>query len=155
MSHISNTIYSLRKQYGSELRYIEILSSENNRETGERSVIKKAYEVPIVHLPASMLRKFVQDIGYLAANKNFTYGGLNDYDSIGFLYTDFDFDQDLNAYIIWQERRYEKVSIESFNNDEAYLLKVKLIEGALPFDVEPVYAGNILQIAGVASYELN
>jgi hypothetical protein len=155
MSHISNTVYELHKQYGSCIRYIEIESSITNRSTGSKVIKKKVYDVDVVHLPSNLLRKFVQDIGYLAANKNFTYGGLNDFDSIGFLFNDLFFNPDLNGYIIWQNKRFEKVSVDSFNNGESHLLKVKLVQGGLPYDVEPVYGGNILQIAGVASYELN
>lgn len=155
MSHISGIVYSLRQQYGSSVRYLEILSSDTDRVSGSRSIVKKAHDLDIVHLPASMLRKFIQDIGYLAANKNFTYGGLNDYDEVGFLLMNVPFNPDLNGYIVWNNARYEKSNIESFNNGEVYLLKVRRTEGGPPFDVVPVYASSVLQMQGVATYELN
>lgn len=155
MSHISGIVYGLERQYGSCLRYVEILSSDTNRTTGSRAIVKRAVNVDVVHLPASVMRKFVQDIGYLAANKNFTYGGLNDYSEVGFLFRKLSFNPDLNGYTIWNNRRYEKSEVVNFNNGEVYLLKVKLIEGGSPFDVESAYAGNTLQLAGVATYELN
>lgn len=155
MSHISGIVYSLRKQYGSSLRYIELLSSDVNRTTGRRTIVKKTHDIDVVHLPAMLMRKFIQDIGFLAANKNFTYGGLNDFNSVGFLFEDLCFDPNLNGYIVWQEQRYEKTSIENFNNGEAYLLMCKLVQGGEAFDVEPVNAGNTFQMQGVATCELN
>lgn len=155
MSHISNIVYALRQQYGSCIHYVEILSSDIDRTTGSRTIQKKASELEIVHLPASLIQKFIQDIGYLAANKNFTYGAVNEFQTIGFLLMDLTFNPDLDGYVIWNDERHEKVSVDNFNNGEVYLLQVKATKNSRPYDVERAYANNTLQIAGAATYELN
>ena len=79
IKHLNDTIYALERDYGLKLKIYHIKQSDVDVETGIRKVVKDLFKVTAVKLPDNMYRKFVQDIAYLAANKNFTYGGLSDY----------------------------------------------------------------------------
>jgi hypothetical protein len=117
------------------------------------------YELPAVLLPQDLVRKFMQDIGYLAANKNFTYGALNDYYTSKFLILDDDLPKglpiNLNGYVVWNHKRLERVSFEIMENGVAYLLTAKASEGGVPYDKIPATTQNKLVIGQAVTYELN
>lgn len=155
---IRRLLYGLKRQWGKNFDYVQILTSEANSVTGDFEIHRKIVRFPAVLLPQSQIRKFIQDIGYLAANKNFTYGGYNDFNtlSIVILKSDLpsDFNPDLNGYINYNHKRYERLRFENFT-EEAYMLVVQGVEGARPYQTIPVAAYNNLQIQSRASYELN
>jgi hypothetical protein len=157
-SMLRRLIYSLKKQWGRELSYVQILGSTTDYGTGSRSIERRIYNLTVVVLPAHTARKFIQDIGYLAANKNFTYGGVNDYNKAMFLFDRSelpdDFQPDLNGYINYNGKRYERVSIDNLL-DTAFMLVAQGVEGANPYAVIDVRAGNILQMQGEVAVELN
>jgi hypothetical protein len=76
---IRRLLYAFKRQWGTEFDYVQILESTADDRTGSRTIKREVVRLPAIKLPLSQLRKFIQDIGYLAADKNFTYGGLNDY----------------------------------------------------------------------------
>lgn len=156
---IRNILYQFKKDYGTDIRYIMIDHSEFQADTGERKFIKKVYQLPAVLLPTNMLRKFVQDIGYLAANKNFTYGALNDYLTTSFIVLGEDLPSgikpDLDGYVIINEERYEKVSIITLDHGVAHLFIAKNAQGGLAYDIQNEVARNSLQISQTVKYELN
>lgn len=155
---IRRLLYGLKRQWGRDFDYVQILTSEANSVTGDFEIHRRIIRFPAVLLPQSQLRKFIQDISYLAANKNFTYGGYNDYNalSIVILKSDLplDFNPDLNGYINYDHKRFERVRFENLA-DEAYLLVVQGIEGARPYQTIPMRSYNNLQIQSRVTYELN
>ena len=112
----------------------------------------------VVVLPIHTARKFIQDIGYLAANKNFTYGALNDFNKAMFLFDRSelpdDFQPELNGYINYNGKRYERVSLENLL-DTAFVLVAQGVEGANPYAILDVRAQNMLQMQGEVTVELN
>ncbi len=148
----------MKKDWGSSIDYITILSEETDDVRGTRTIKKKMTSIECIKLPESQVRKFIQDIGYLAANKNFTYGALNDFNTISFIIDgndiEDDFTFDLNGYIIHKNKRYERVSIDDVF-EQAWLLICKGSEGSLPYSITNVDATNMLQMQGSVSSELN
>jgi hypothetical protein len=75
---IRNTIYALKKDYGkpatlyTESFTVDISTGLKNRSVTDYQV-KKA-----ILLPTDWKRKFAYDLSFVAANKNFTYGGFFD-----------------------------------------------------------------------------
>lgn len=73
------TIKSFIRDYGVPVSWISLNSSERDLDTGEitkdetTTNIKKA-----VLMPETLARKFSYDLSYIAANKNFVYGGFYD-----------------------------------------------------------------------------
>lgn len=155
---IRRLVYSLKRQWGIELTYVQIVSSTLDERTGKRNIVRNVFTFKGVVLPQHLARKFIQDIGYLAANKNFTYGALNDFNKVSVLFDrqdlPLDFKPELNGYINYTGKRYERVSFDNFL-DEAFLLIAQGVEGANPYAVLDVCAESRLQIQGRATVELN
>lgn len=151
-------VYALKRQWGQELTYVQILASTFDERTGSRSISRSIINFRGVVLPVHMARKFIQDIGYLAANKNFTYGALNDYNKLTVLFSRDDlpksFEPSLTGYINFNGKRYERVSFDSLL-DEAFVLVAQGVEGANPFAIIEVRAESRLQIQGRVTVELN
>lgn len=156
---IKDLLYELKKDYGTQIRYINIDYSDVNIDTGKRSFIKSAYTFNAIILPRRTTRKFVQDIAYLAANKNFTYGGLNDYNEIKFIIDLDDLPKDLNisldGYLIHNHKRYEKIEFELIEHEIAFMLSTKGVEGSKPYDIMPFLVQSTFQLQHRVNFELN
>jgi len=74
---VIKTLYQLKRDFGNPIVIRNPLFAETNRATG---VVKVEYvSVPIrraVILPAKRIPDYVYDLSFIAANKNFTYGGF-------------------------------------------------------------------------------
>lgn len=156
---IKDIVYAMKREYGDEIRYIVLTQSELVVETGKRNIEKVAYTITAVILPRKLQRKFIQDIGYLAANKNFTYGALNDYSEMKFI-IDFDdlpkgLDINFDGYVVYNGKRYEKTEFELLEHGVAFLLTAKAAEGGKTYDSQQLRVGNGLQLQQRVSYELN
>jgi hypothetical protein len=155
---IRRLLYNLKRDWGTTFDWVQIQSSEVDDRTGTRQVKRKAYQLPGVLLPQNQVRKFMQDIGYLAANKNFTYGALNDYNTIKLLFLKYDVPpevhMDLDGYITYGGKRYERVSFDNLA-EEAFLLVARGVEGANPYSQIAEKAFSTLHMQGRVSYELN
>ena len=69
-------IYALKRRYGQRVIILHRISADVDLSSGLIQDTKT--EVPIqraIVLNHALKPKFIYDIGYLAANKNFTYGG--------------------------------------------------------------------------------
>ena len=72
-------LYALDKVYGATIQIKKTLDKTYNLETGAKTadyltiIIKRA-----IVLPQKYIQDFVYDLSFIAANKNFTYGGLFD-----------------------------------------------------------------------------
>lgn len=160
MNNISlrRLLYALEKQWGTELTYVQIVSSTLDERTGSRSIVRDVFTFRGVVLPQHMARKFIQDIGYLAANKNFTYGALNDFNKLTVLFgrdnAPVGFKPELNGYINYSGKRYERVSFDNLL-EEAFVLVAQGVEGANPYAIIDVRAESRLQMQGGVSIELN
>lgn len=156
---IKNVIYKLKKDYGVSLKYITISQSEVNFDTGQRNIIKSVCEFIAVALPKTLTRKFIQDIGYLAANKNFTYGALNDYNDIKFIIDRDDLPSELNleidGYVIYNGKRYEKIQFEIIEHEVAFMLSCKNREGSKAYDITKLNPQSSFQLQQGVSFELN
>ena len=154
----SNLLYQLKRQFGSSIDYVQLEKSEVDHDRGTRTIERVVFPLRVVQLPASLMRKFVQDIGYLAANKNFTYGGLNDLQDVSFVLDPNDLpsrlDQSLDGFIHWQGQRLEKVSFD-WLLDAAIVLKVRGVKGAVPYAEVRSQTQSRLQMQGRVTYELN
>ena len=77
---IRNTLYQLKRDYGKQLTlYLE--TATTNLTTGVRTPTSTNWVVQrAVILPSDWKRKFSYALSFVAANKNFTYGGFFDAD---------------------------------------------------------------------------
>lgn len=155
---IRRLLYTFKRQWGADITYVQILSATVNDSTGSRDIQRTVLQIPATRLPTATVRKFLQDIGYLAADKNFTYGALNDFNKATFIFSQLDlpdgFQPNLNGYIVLNGKRYEKVSIDNLF-DEGYIMVVQGVEGANPFARLDVRADDRLRMQSEATYALN
>ena len=82
MNFIRQTIRNLKHAYGEPCIITVVESEETNFNTGNTNTYTTDYTVrKAIEVPQNSGRKFAYDIAYLAANKNFTYGGQFDVDA--------------------------------------------------------------------------
>lgn len=155
---IRRLLYSLKKDWGTTFDWVQILQSEVDDRTGTRQIQRRVFSLPGVLLPQSQARKFIQDIGYLAADKNFTYGALNDFNTLKFLVDANDMPPEcaleLNGYVNYNHKRYERVSFDNLA-EAAFLFVVRGVEGANPYARIEQPTFNVLQLQQRVTLELN
>lgn len=145
---IDETLYHLEQQYGTRLTFQAIVKNDNNHRTGERVIQKVTFRAKAVQLPESIARKFFQDIAFLAANKNFTYGGVDDFGSIIWvirrrnLPKDFAFD--LQYEIADKHQRFNQVKITELAGQVAYIINAKRVLGAPSYQIIEITARQSL-----------
>lgn len=151
-------LYALKRQWGTTFDYVQIQLSEVDNRTGTRRIQRQVLYLPAVQLPQNQLRKFIQDIGYLAADKNFTYGALNDFNTLTLLVDTNDlpvgFQPELNGYIIHGMKRYERFRLDNLA-DAALLISARGVEGSFPFARVEELAVNNFTMQQRIDYELN
>ena len=72
-------LYRLKRSYNSEITFVYIGDQDFDVTTG--SVTQVNYNIVVkraIVLPMKEIRDFAYDLSYIAANKNFTYGGFYD-----------------------------------------------------------------------------
>jgi hypothetical protein len=77
LRQISNIIYRLKRNYGVLVILRRLIKDRTDLETGR--VSREYTQVKIkrgIVLPEKLIPTFAYDLAYIAANKNFTYGGL-------------------------------------------------------------------------------
>lgn len=135
---IKDMLYELKKDYGERVDYCLLIKNEINLETGINTVTKKVYPITrAILLPTKLQRKFIQDIAYLAANKNFTYGALFDENTSVYIIDRRDLpknvDIDLNNFFINKHKRFVIKSVDILEHDCGWVVTVQNHEGANPF----------------------
>lgn len=77
--YMDRVLYNLRKLYGVTIQIERINSQSFDPTTGKIALDNYVRTVKkVILLPESVKRDFVYDLAFIAANKNFTYGGLFD-----------------------------------------------------------------------------
>ena len=126
-------LYGLKKRFGRSLVLRSVTSVPDTR-TGNVAYgtvdtnVRRA-----VVLPRTVAQKFAYDISYLAANKNFCYGGY--FDEMGILVIiekrdagTFNFDVDTSRVVI-DEEEYTIIKREETIDQQALILAIKVVEG--------------------------
>lgn len=72
-------LYALKRQHGTPATIRRLITVDNTVETGRQSKTYEVIEIKrAILLPEEMIRGFLYDLSFIAANKNFTYGGFFD-----------------------------------------------------------------------------
>jgi hypothetical protein len=76
-SQVQGVLYRLKRDYGKPMEIRNLALSEAHRASG---AITTGFQILKIQkgilLPARMVPSFVYDLAFIAANKNFTYGGF-------------------------------------------------------------------------------
>lgn len=127
---IRQMLYKLKMEFGLPATYRRRLSNTVNLTTG---VIAITYDDHYIRrailLPNDTGRKFDYDLTYIAANKNFTYGGFYDPSARTVIIQRGDLPRHLipnmNDMLVFNERQYEISKIDEAENVEGYILTLK------------------------------
>jgi hypothetical protein len=127
---ISNTVYHLKRSYGQPVAlYIRGVVSQDPS-TGEVTYPERKWKIkkaPV--LTAELMRKFQYDLSFIAANKNFTYGGMFDKSQRGIIVDTrdlpSDYVQSLDDAFVIDHRRYAIKSIDEFEQARSLIYLVE------------------------------
>jgi hypothetical protein len=146
-------IYALKRKFPQSVVLCRTTGTSTDVSTGRqtetlvKSTIKRA-----VFLPARALRDFAYDLSFIAANKNFTYGGLYDHTKRVVLIDRRDVDSsfvvDLNMHVIFDGRRYEVKELREYEEQEVILLVIDSLSGAPLMDHHDESVSTNMDIQG-------
>lgn len=130
LKFISGVLYRLKRRYGVMLNLVHRTSSTVNRETGEKEVHRDSLRIlRAIVLPSQVKREFSYDLAYIAAAKNFTYGGFFDTTErriiIDVKDLPADFEIEVGHYVIYDRVRYDVKQVERFEDIRAFFITCK------------------------------
>lgn len=136
---ITKALYQLKRSNSSPILIQRITQTTRDPKTGNRERSIEVHEVPRAIVGgSSVLKRFVYDLSYIAANKNFTTGALFDqYDGLVIvdaldLPKGFQFTHDLR--IVNDGNIAEVKSFTQTSDNRAYIVHTKALTTYEPFE---------------------
>lgn len=134
------TVYALKRDYGARLELYTLTGSTVDLETGSKTVAKLTYVInQAILLPKRIVRDFAYDLSFVAANKNFTYGGLFDKGSRTVIIDSKDYPVTYvvkpGDYAVINQSRYNVKDVNQFDHRQIVLITLEEIEGEKPAQV--------------------
>ncbi len=133
LRQITMIIYRLKRNYGLRVVIRKRISSAPNLETGKLNtstqdiIVRRA---PV--LEGRILQSFFYDLSFIAANKNFTYGGFIDNNTRAIIFDakdlPKDFEENTEDQIIFDNRVYEIKEILPAELNKAYVYLVRSVK---------------------------
>ncbi len=132
---IKTVVYKLKRRYGQQILLTKVTSKGTSDyttgtisgRTTDTKNIKKA-----VILPSRQTRNFNYDLSYIAANKNFTYGGFYDISQRDVIIEN----KDLGTFVLSQDtmitfnsETYEIKEFQEYPNIKAWYLVMVRVKG--------------------------
>lgn len=157
-SFVRRTLESLSRRYGGQADLYRNTSQLVDNETGVTTYQRSVTRVRrMIKMPDDLTRKFAYDISYLAANKNFTYGGtIDQYDRIFLIPASqlSDFIPQVADWIVWDSKRYDVKFVEEFDHRAGYVLKAAAVEGNHLCQIFEFSIENDVSVEEAVTYEL-
>jgi len=130
LGFVKRLLYQLKQDYGSMIHIYKTISSDIDLKTGKTVVNRTVHKVrKAIVLPSILARKFSYDLSFIAANKNFTYGGFYDVNTRLVILDRIDLPKNyalaIEDYVIIGTKRYDVKQFEVLEHDQGYLLTVK------------------------------
>jgi hypothetical protein len=151
LQFIRHLMYDLKRRYPSPATVIKYLNIVTDPTTGRRSATKRMLEVRKgILLPSSLSNKFIYDRSYMAADKDFTYGGFFNLNDRIYIIdakdvpSDFKIGQD--DYLIVANSKYVVKLMNTLNNNYYVMLTITETLGALPYAVTNISVNHCLQM---------
>ncbi len=153
---IRKVLYTLKREYGFDITFHKMtgqtldLEDGTSTQTFEIKRIKRA-----IVLPDSKRDTFEYDLAFIAAAKNFTYGGsyttslrriIIDRQDLG------DYTIELRDYIIWNEKRWEVAKIDSYELETGFIVQIRLVEGVVRYQITEMDLESAVVFSGTQSY---
>ena len=130
LAFITRILYRLKRRYGSLVDIVYVTSNTVDRATGVETTTKSGVRVQrMIVLPSVIHREFSYDLAYIAAAKNFTYGGFFDTSERQFIVDTkdlpIDFEIKVDDYFVYDRVRYDVKKSERFEENRAYFITGK------------------------------
>ena len=136
LRQIKGIIYRLKREYGLPIIVYHRLSTDTDLKTG---VITETFQTLCIRraavLPNRRIRDFAYDLSYIAANKNFTYGGFFDPEDRTIILDKDDLknlELTKDDFIIFQEKQYEVKEMREAELDQGMIVLLKSIDNKRP-----------------------
>jgi len=155
LQHISTVIYQLKRQYGREIGIYEDGDQVLDPQTGvtTRTRIKLRVKKAVI-LPTRVVRDFVYDLSFIAANKNFTYGGLFDTSTRNVLVDAKDIPKTWNLqidqFMVIDQRRFQIKDIQELEPRKAFILVGIEIKGEKKYAIVEKFVVQRLDLTQTA-----
>jgi len=128
--NIRRILYTLKRQFGVKIVLYQVDESSTDLKTGLKT---KTYTTQTVKraivLPGELERKFVYDLAFIAANKNFTGGGYFDSTVRRVIIESRDLPSDyvlsLNDQCLFEGQTYEVAKIDKTPDSQALMIGLK------------------------------
>lgn len=146
-------LYALRQKWGvpADFYKVSINQTINTIESGKKGVTREVYHISSFLTSAvDLIKKFEYDIGFLAANKNFTYGGFYEPgDRLcvldGSLVPE-GLTVEQEDYFIHDRKRYDIQRVEAFDHQVGWILHLRATKNIKQYAIVHEYVYNHLTI---------
>lgn len=131
---VRTLLYSLKREYGQHVDLYRLTNSVLNTETGVKTqTIQKITVWKCIVLSGDMIRSFAYGHSFLAADRNFAYGGKFDVGTKGFIIDIQDlpsgFQIDMDDYLVYEGKRYDMKKVTKTDDGYAFATLGKEVEG--------------------------
>lgn len=132
LNDYKTTLYTLKRAFGRSATVYKLLTDNYNTNTG---AITKNYQsqslTNFIVFPNDLKRKFAYSISYLAADKNFTYGGMYDVNTREAILDKRDltlFTLDTSCYFLMDNKKFNIEVLETLEDNLGYYLVIKALQ---------------------------
>lgn len=135
LRQIEKIVYRLKRNYGVTITFHRITATNPNVQTGALNPTEITFTIKrAIIAPMKILRDFVYDLSFVAANKNFTYGGYFDagkrvmiLDRKDLKYSGSNIVPTVNDHIVYDSSRYDFEEVHPTAEGYAYLIILKYV----------------------------
>ena len=131
---VRTLLYSLKREYGQRVDLYRLAGSTLNTETGIKTqTIQHITLWRCIVLSGDMIRSMSYGHSFLAADRNFAYGGKFDVGTKGFIVDVQDlpsgFQIDMDDYLVYEGKRYDPKKVTKTDDGYAFAVTGKEAEG--------------------------
>ena len=148
---IRSVLYRLKRLFGTRIEVVWVTTDTPNLETGDKDETRDSVTVNrAIVLPTKQDRRFEYDLAFIAAAKNFTYGGTYDRTSRTFVIDagdlPIDFEIELGFQIVYRNTMYEVAGVQEFELERAVVVVAREEENQEPKNIIKENAYSTLRL---------
>lgn len=153
-------IYVLKQKFGKPAEFYKQTNTVTDvqLETGETQTSIQRYVIKhLVVTSPKTITKFEYDIGFLAANKNFTYGGFYEPDDLVAVIAYSDLprsDITMKDYFFINNRRYNVQRFQIIQNGVGWIVHLRHVRGDAGYRQHVKYVASLIRFQETINVEL-
>lgn len=151
-------LYALERKWGVLAALYKVTAVTPNLDTGATAVTCTKYAIPkLITHGIEWSQKFEYDLSFLAANKNFAYGGLyTPGDRIAVIRNTMGITAiEMKDYLVHDGKRYEMQQIEALDYQAGWILRLRHTPDVKPYQVHERAVWSRIEPTQEISEELN